>query len=426
MKKKILVLPGDGIGPEVCDTVIPVLEQFNLPLELSYGEVGWECWKSNGDPIPPVTWEKIKKSDAILLGAITSKGKEAAQRELASHLQSQNLTYVSPVIQLRQKLSLYANIRPFRYIAGSTASFNGCVIRENTEGLYAGLDFRGVSDGVKSWLRHPNLEKYGPAEAAWSVRLQIRLGLERLFRLAFVYAQRKGLGRVTFADKPNVMRESGQFAKEIFDEVAADFPTIEAEIHNVDAVALWLVKKTQHFGVIVAENMFGDILSDLVAGIMGGLGLAPSANIGDGTAYFEPVHGSAPRLVGKEKANPAAMFYTVSLLLDYLNFKEEACRIMYTVDQVIRSEKVLTYDLGGVNITKEFSAAVSENINLTDKTYTASVITIGDELLSGQHLNTNLQSISQQLKKKFLHSSTFCLRRSFKANYRNDNSLFRL
>ncbi len=269
MKKKVLVLAGDGVGTEVCDAALMVLEQFQLPIEFMHGDIGWECWKKEGDPIPHATWQKIAESDAVLLGAVTSKGKEAALRELAPHLKEKNLTYVSPVIQLRQKLGLFANIRPVRYIFGPRKPFQFCVIRENSEGLYAGLDFRGINPETSAWLKHPNLKKYGLEEAAWTVRLQTRFGLERLFDYAFSYAREHGMQQVTFADKPNIMRESGQFAQEIFEKIAQNYSEIEADIHNVDAVALWIATKPEQFGVIVAENMFGDILSDLAAGVMG-------------------------------------------------------------------------------------------------------------------------------------------------------------
>ncbi|AGF74867.1 hypothetical protein BAnh1_09970 [Bartonella australis AUST/NH1] len=400
MKKKILVLPGDGVGPEICGATLPILERIKVPVELIYGEIGWECWKKNGDPIPSDTWEKIKISDAILLGAITSKGEEEAQKELAPHLKDKRLNYVSPIIQLRQKLGLFANIRPFRYISGPFEPFRGCVICENTEGLHAGMDFRSVPEHIASWLKHPNIEKYGPEEAAWSVQLQTKCGLERLFKSAFSYAKTHALSRVTFANKSNIMRESGQFAEEIFEKVSVHFPDIEAEIHDVDVVALWLVKKPRRFGVIVAENMLGDILSNVAAGVMGGLGLAPSANIGEDIAYFEPVHESAACVAGQGKTNPAAMFYTISLLLEYLNFKDEARSLSDHVDQLIRSEKILTYDLGGVSSTKDFANNIIDTIEINQKTCISSVITIGDELLSGQYLNTNLQSLSKQLEEK--------------------------
>ncbi|TDB56087.1 isocitrate/isopropylmalate dehydrogenase family protein [Photorhabdus luminescens] len=397
MNKKILILPGDGIGQEVCDAALPVFQALNLPVTLEIGDIGWTCWEREGDPVPASTWEKIASVDAVLLGAITSKGKEEAQQALPPHLRGKTRNYVSPVIQLRQCLGLYANIRPVRYVEGDRKPFRCCVIRENTEGLYAGFDFKGIPATATTWLQHPNIDKFGPEEAAWTVRLQTRFGLERLFITAFEYAKEKNYSRVTFADKPNVMRESGHFAKGIFDTVAARYPEIKADIHNVDAVALWVVKKPHEFGVIVAENMFGDILSDLAAGVMGGLGLAPSANIGSDIAYFEPVHGSAPGMAGKNKANPAAMFYTIALLLEHLGFADAAQQINGAVDNVIREGRTVTYDLGGSATTQQMAQAIIGTLSKKYTSYSASVITVGDELLSGEYPNTNLQDISEYL-----------------------------
>ncbi|WP_237387885.1 isocitrate/isopropylmalate dehydrogenase family protein [Xenorhabdus sp. Sc-CR9] len=397
MNKKILVLPGDGIGQEVCDAALPIFQALNLPVTLTMGDIGWTCWEKEGNPVPASTWRKIASVDAVLLGSITSKGKEEALQALPVHLREKAGNYVSPVIQLRQHLGLYANIRPVRYVEGDRKPFRCCVIRENTEGLYAGFDFRGITATTAIWLQHPNIDKYGPDEAVWSVRLQTRFGLERLFITAFEYAKQNNYIRVTFADKPNVMRESGHFAKGIFDTIAARYPEIKADIHNVDAVALWLVKKPHEFGVIVAENMFGDILSDLAAGVMGGLGLAPSANIGCDIAYFEPVHGSAPSMAGKNKANPAAMFYTIALLLEHLGFIDEAQQINHAVDNVIREGRTVTYDLGGSATTQQMAQAIISTLNKKHTNYSASIITVGDELLNGKCPNTNLQEISKYL-----------------------------
>lgn len=395
--KKVLILPGDGIGQEVCEAALPVISALNLPITLSWGEIGWECWKKAGDPVPAQTWDKIRQVDAVLVGAITSKGKAEAERALPAHLQGESIAYLSPVIQLRQRLGLFANIRPVRYIEGARRPFRCCVIRENTEGLYSGMDFKGIGAEVSDWLKHPNIDKYGPEEAAWTVRLQTRFGLERLFYTTFDYARQHHFSRVTFADKPNVMRESGHFAAVVFYEVAAQFSDIAADIQNVDAVALRLVLKPDEYGVIVAENMFGDILSDLAAGMMGGLGLAPSANVGSHIPYFEPVHGSAPGMAGKNKANPSAMFYSIALMLDYLGFHRQAKAIDLAVDRVIREGKITTYDLGGTATTQQMAHAIIRTINAPAVTRTACVITIGDELLSGQYQNSNQQHLSQLL-----------------------------
>lgn len=397
MNKKVLVLPGDGIGKEVCDAALPALEALDLPIELIYGEIGWECWMRDGDPVPAATWQQIEQVDAILLGAITSKPKKQAEAELPPALQGQNHRYVSPVIQLRQRLGLFANVRPSFYLTGNGKPYRMSVIRENTEGLYAGYDYRGIPEAIRPLVKHPNLERYGADEASCTLRLQTRFGLERLFGFAFEHAVQHGFDRVTFADKPNVMRESGDFAQEIFEAVAARYPGIRADIQNVDAVALWLVTRPEQFGVIVAENMFGDILSDLAGGVMGGLGLAPSANYGEGVAYFEPVHGSAPGMVGKDKANPAAMFLSIAMLLEHLGFACEAALLQDAVRNAIRSGAHLTYDLGGSAGTRRFADEVLALLRGQRRPRTAAVLAVGDELVGGEYQNTNSTEIGRYL-----------------------------
>ena len=396
-KKKILVLPGDGIGKEVCDAALPVLDALRLPLELEHGEIGWESWRKIGNPVPEETWEKIERADAVLLGAITSKPKRQAEEELPEHLRGRAHRYVSPVIQLRQRLGLFANVRPSYFVSGDDKPYSLCVIRENTEGLYAGYDYAGIPAELRGLLNHPNIEKYGPEATSVTLRLQTKLGLERLFEFAFRYALDHGFEQVTFADKPNVLRESGHFAEEILHEVAARFPGVRHDIQNVDAVALWLTTRPERFGVIVAENMFGDILSDLAGGIMGGLGMAPSGNYGVKQAYFEPVHGSAPVMAGKNKANPSAMFLTIALLLDHIGFRVEAERVKAAVMTVVRKGRDRTYDYGGSASTSAFAGEVIEAVNGRRYRRTAAVVAVGDELLRGDYANTNATEIARSL-----------------------------
>lgn len=397
--KKLLVLPGDGIGKEVCDAVLPLFAQLALPIDIEFGEIGWACWQRDGNPIPDVTWEKIRRNDAVLLGAITSKGKNQAQAELAPALQGRGLHYTSPIIQLRQRLDLFANVRPVQHIIGHNKPFRCCVIRENTEGLYAGIDQRGIPPSLQPLIHHPNLEKSGADNATFSIRLQTQFGLQRLFRYAFDYASQHQYTRVTFADKANVLRESGQFAADLFYATAADYPDIHADIQNVDAVALWLVRRPESFGVIVAENMFADILSDLAAGVMGGLGLAPSANIGMQYSYFEPVHGSAPYMAGQGRANPAALFFTVALLLNHLGYRQAATQLEQAVRAVILRRQIVTPDLGGNASTQAMAQAVlTEMATPAPSRQRVSILCIGDELLRGEYINSNAREFSQRLQ----------------------------
>lgn len=358
--KKIAVLAGDGIGVDVTQEAVKIFSALGLPIELQFGDIGWEFWKSEGNPVPQRTWDLIERSDLTLLGAITSMPKREAQKALAAHLKDQAHEYVSPIIQLRQGLDLYANLRPCFNVKGEAKEFNFAIIRENTEGLYAGFDYHPVPEELHPLLNaNQKWRQQDLSKVSASLRVQSEAGLLRLYRFAFAHAHANQLPRVTLADKPNVLRQSSAFARECFEYVAQDYPHIKADILNVDAVALWLVRRPEEFGVIVAENMFGDILSDLGAGIMGGLGFAPSANIGEKAAYFEPVHGSAPRIAAA-KANPAAMFLTCAMLLRHLGYQNEAICIQQAITQVVKRGKHLTYDLGGKATTAEMASAIIE------------------------------------------------------------------
>ena len=399
--KKIAVLPGDGIGREVVDATLPILDVLGAPVELIQGDIGWSCWRREGDPVPQRTWDLLSRTDTCLLGAITSKPLREAEAELDPALRGQGLPYVSPVIQLRQRLGLYANVRPVENHLGRGRHYRFAVIRENTEGLYAGFDYAGAS--VPPQLRqlvaaHPNVAHSAPDESALSLRLLTTQGIERLLRFAFDYARAHGHTLVTWADKPNVLRHSGDFSREILERVAAQYPGITAEVQNVDAVALWMVRRPERFGVIVAENMFGDILSDLGGGVMGGLGLAPSGNIGSAGSYFEPVHGSAPHLAGRDRANPAATALTLAMMLEHLGLGELARQVPQAVRSVLRRGQVRTYDLGGSSGTAEMAAAIVAACADPAAEPTAAVLTVGDELLNGEVLDTNAGESAKLLR----------------------------
>ncbi len=355
---KVAVLPGDGIGVEVTMAAIPLFDLLKIPVKLTFGDIGWTFWKKEGTPIPERTWQLIKESDTVLLGATTSKPKREALEELGKEFQASQPAYLSPIIQLRQQLDLFANVRPCFNIRKEGSDFNFVVIRENTEGLYAGFDYHPLPSELKPLLaKNPYWINLDPKELSCSLRLQSKKGLFRLFEFAFQYAQKQNMQRVTLADKPNVLRQSGAFAREIFEEVASSYPRIKADILNVDAVALWMIRRPADFGVIAAENMFGDILSDVAAGIMGGLGLASSANIGEKGCYFEPVHGSAPKIKANH-ANPGAMFLTIALLLSHFGYLKEAEKIKQALTKVLQAKNTVTYDLGGSASTKEMAEAI--------------------------------------------------------------------
>ncbi|MEV8454159.1 isocitrate/isopropylmalate family dehydrogenase [Streptomyces sp. NPDC052095] len=399
-RKTIAVLPGDGIGPEVLEAALPVIEELGLPVDLEFGDIGWRCWRTGGTPVPDRTWDLISRSDAVLLGATTSKPSREALAELAPELRQNAPQYISPIIQLRQRLDLFANLRPVENHLGGATPYRFCVVRENTEGLYAGLDFSHIPDAMWPLVAdHPNVRRSGRDGVTAGVRLQTSHGLDRILRYAFETAGRHGYERVTLADKPNVLRRSSAYVLARLEAIAADYPGIPFEVLNVDAVALWMVRRPERFGVIVAENMFGDILSDLGGGVMGGLGLAPSANIGETGNYFEPVHGSAPAMAGRDRANPVAAFLTIALMLEHLGFPDEARTIQGAVRHVVRRRDRVTYDLGGSATTTEAARAVIEagRARARTATPTATVVTVGDELLRGDLEDTNAGGASRML-----------------------------
>jgi isocitrate dehydrogenase len=397
---KLAVLPGDGIGQEVTLSAIPVFDALQIPVEINFGDIGWEFWKVEGTPVPDRTWKLIESSDATLVGAVTSKPEREAKRELSLQLQkSSEYQYVSPVIQLRQRLDLYANVRPCFNIRGEGENFNFSIIRENTEGLYAGFDFHPIPAEIKSLLNEVSKwESISSEEISCSLRLQSQSGLNRLFNFAFSYAQQKNLSRLTFADKPNVLRQSSAFAREIFESVSEKYPHIKADILNVDAVALWMTRRPQEFGVIVAENMFGDILSDLGAGIMGGLGFAASANMGIKGCYFEPVHGSAPR-IKPNCANPSAMFLTIALMLENFGYPKEAIKIKNAVKYILKEGHNLTYDLGGNASTQSMANTIINYCLNPRKTKLISFLSTGNEIIEGEMQDKNAFYFSNHIKK---------------------------
>lgn len=393
---KIAVLPGDGIGAEVTQAVLPVFEVLEVPIQLAFGDIGWSYWREEGNPIPERTWQLIAESDSVLLGAITSKPQREAKKELAAQFQKDEITYTSPILQLRQKLDLFANIRPCFSIRDEEKKFNFCIIRENTEGLYSGFDYYPLPDPIIRLLNdHPRWSSTPGKEISCALRLQSKSGLLRIFQFAFDYASTHGINRVTFADKPNVLRQSSAFARELFESTARQYTHISSDILNVDAMALWLIKRPEEFGVIVAENMFGDILSDVGAGVMGGLGFAPSANLGLKGSYFEPVHGSGPRMK-KNSANPSAMFLTISMLLNHFGFIEQAKKIIQAVVAVVKDNRFITYDLGGKSSTMDMAKAVIDHCSHSN-TNQASYI-IKDDVMSNQSLSNDI-SLSEHIQK---------------------------
>lgn len=332
MPHQICLLPGDGIGPEVIAAAETVLRALPLELDFTRAEIGFGAYEHLGTPLPDSTLEAIRAADAALFGAVTTPP---------------NLPgYFSPVVRMRQSLDLYANLRPTRSIPhpASRPNIDLVLVRENTEGLYAGIE-RLEDDGNR----------------AITERVITRRGSERIARKAFDLARQTGRSKIHIVHKANVLRQTCGLFRAAALEVAREYPDIETLEMLVDTCAMELVRAPEQFQVIVTTNLFGDILSDEACMFVGGLGVAASANIGADAAVFEPVHGSAPPLVGTGKANPTATFFAAAMMLEYLGEAEQASRLRRAVEACI-AEGQATPDLGGTLTTDGMTKAVKYRI----------------------------------------------------------------
>jgi homoisocitrate dehydrogenase len=321
MPYKITLLPGDGIGPEVIACAEQVLRVLPLEFEFTRAEIGFDAYERLGTPLPDATLQSIRSSHAALFGAVTTPP---------------NLPgYFSPVVRMRQKLDLYANLRPIRSTPhpSSRPGIDLLIVRENTEGLYSGLE-RLEDDGNR----------------AITERVITRKGSERIIRKAFDLARQTGRKKAHVVHKANVLRQTCGLFRAVALEIAREYPEIEMLEMLVDTCAMELVRAPEQFEVIVTTNLFGDILSDEACMFVGGLGVAASGNIGTAAAVFEPVHGSAPPLVGTGKANPTATFLATAMMLEHLGETEQASRLRNAVESCIAAGQV-TPDLGGALTT---------------------------------------------------------------------------
>jgi 3-isopropylmalate dehydrogenase len=320
---KIAVIPGDGIGKEVMEATLHILEASDIEFEYTFADAGDEYAEKTGIPLPKETVDIVKQSQACLFGAA---GESAAD----------------VIVKLRRELDLYVNLRPVKSYPGTKCLFDDIdfvIVRENTEGLYSGI------------------EEY-TEDGATAVRVITNKASERICRFAFEYAQKTGRKKVTAVHKANVLKKTDGIFRENFYNVAEEFPDLESDDKYVDATAMFFLTKPFMFDVIVTTNLFGDILSDEGAGLVGGLGLIPSANIGENQGLFEPVHGSAPRMAGKGIANPSAMVLSAVLMLDYLEENEEARKLEKSLITVLSEGKVVTTDLGGNASTMEMAKEI--------------------------------------------------------------------
>ena len=328
-KYQIAVVPGDGIGQEVMKATIDVLDSLDIDFEYVYGEAGDECLEKNGTALPDETLNIIRQSDACLFGAA---GETAAD----------------VIVKIRQEMKMFANLRPVKAYPHTNSlsdEIDFMIVRENTEGMY-------IADE----------EKYTD-EGAIARRIITREAERRIIDYAFKYAVENNKSKVTAVHKANVLKKTDGLFKEIFYEVAENYPDIATEDFYVDATAMYLITQPESFEVIVTTNLFGDILSDEGAGLVGGLGLIPSANIGLDGALFEPVHGSAPDIAGKGIANPIAMMLSAVMMLRYLGENDAADKFDAAILKLLNDANTLTGDLGGNASTMDVAGEVIKNIN---------------------------------------------------------------
>ena len=370
-KYRIAWLPGDGVGKEVMEAARLVLDALKVDAEYIHGDIGWEFWCKEGNALPERTVKLLKETNCALFGAITSKPKVESETELDSSLKDKGFVYSSPIVGLRQLFDLHSNMRPCKAYQGNSLNYKDgidiVVFRENTEGLYAGVEFYPTPREVLDFLgaKHKKFGRFAKLpenEIALGLRIITKKGCDRIIRSGFEFAKKYGRKKVTIVEKPNVLREtSGMMIREAR-AIAKEYPGIELDEANIDAMCMWLVKNPMSYDVLVASNLFGDIISDLAAQLVGGLGFASAANLGDQYAVFEPTHGSAPKYAGMYKVNPIATILAAKLMLDWLGEKKAAEKIEHAVAKVIKEGKVRTYDMGGKNKTMEMAEEIARKL----------------------------------------------------------------
>jgi len=365
-KRTIVNMPGDGIGKTVLPAAVRVLDAVGFEADYVHADIGWEFWCKEGNPLPQKTLDLLKEHKISLFGAITSKPKTEALEELDPALKDKGYVYFSPIVGLRQHFDLDICARPCKSFKGNPLNFirkgpkdtieepevDVVVFRQNTEGLYGGVEWTNPPQDVHDALMtHPQFSKnFGwcpKEEVAISTRIFTKKYSERIIRAAFEYAKKHGYERVTLCEKPNVLRETSGMMLAICREMEKEYPGIWFDYSNIDAQMMWLTKDPEKYGVIIAGNMFGDIVSDGFAGLVGGLGFACSANIGEEVAIFEPTHGSAPKYEELDPSivNPIAMILSACMMLDHIGETEKAERIRNAVAKVVEEGKVRAYDM---------------------------------------------------------------------------------
>lgn len=386
-KHFVVTMPGDGIGNQVLPEALRLLKAVEFDAEYIHADIGWDCWCREGNALPQRTMDLLATHKLGLFGAITSKPKKQAEAELRPELRGKGYSYFSPIVTMRQRFHLDTCIRPCISFPGNPLNFirkradggfeepfvNVVVFRQNTEGLYAGVEWTNPPEQVRDALgSHPKFKPFAPVagpDLAISVRIVTRTAAHKICKAAFDWAIKYGYKSVTICEKPNVLRETSGMMEDEAKAVAKEYPGIALWSTNIDAQTMWLTKNPEEYGVIVASNLFGDVISDAFAGLIGGLGFAASGNIGDEVAVFEPTHGSAPKYAELDPpiVNPIAMFLSAVMMLEHVGEIQKAHRIRQAIAEVVQEGKVRTYDMmrvpGG---PKAISQGAASTIEMTD------------------------------------------------------------
>ncbi len=361
----VVLMPGDGIGKTVLPEAVRVLDAAGFKADYVEADIGWEFWCREGNPLPQRTVDLLEKHGLSLFGAITSKPKTEAAEEIDPSLKDKGFVYYSPIVGLRQHFNLDICTRPCKTFKGNPLNFirrgkgdtieepevDVVIFRQNTEGLYGGVEWTNPPQQVYDALNtHPKMKNFSNSpkeELAISTRIFTKKATERILRAAFEHANKFGYKSVTICEKPNVIRETSGMMLSLAKEMVKEYEGISLWNTNIDAQMMWLTKNPEDYGVLVSGNMFGDIVSDGFAGLVGGLGFACSANVGENVAIFEPTHGSAPKYAGFETSivNPIAMILSACMMLDHIGETGLSGKIRRAISKVVLEGKVKTYDM---------------------------------------------------------------------------------
>ncbi|HVP43344.1 MAG TPA: isocitrate/isopropylmalate family dehydrogenase [Terriglobales bacterium] len=386
-KYKVVTMPGDGIGNQVLPQALRVLNEVGFDADYIHADIGWEIWCNEGNALPDRTIQLLEQHKLGLFGAITSKPKKEADAELKPALKGKGFVYYSPIVTMRQRFNLDICMRPCIGFPGNPLNFirkkadggweepqvRSIIFRQGTEGLYAGVEWTNPPESVRAaFVTHPKFKPFANVKGedlAVSLRIITRENARRICEAAFQYARKHGFKNVTICEKPNVLRETSGMMEEVAKEVQKQYPEIPLWSTNIDAQMMWLTKNPEDYGVLIASNLFGDVISDAFAGLVGGLGFAASGNIGDEVAVFEPTHGSAPKYaeLAPPIVNPIGMILSAAMMLDHVGERDRSKLIWDAVADVVKEGKVRTYDMmripGG---PRAIAQGAASTIQMTD------------------------------------------------------------